>query len=346
MRVGILGYGRAGSTHFDACEAAADVTVAAVFDPAPAARQAARERGARAYANAGALLHDEALDAVIIAAPPADHLPLALQALRAGLPVLSEKPLATSAAAAANLFDAAGQKGQLLQVASKFRHVPEVIALRQQIGDGMLGDIVHFEIGFCSFVNMTGRWNAVPSRAGGGVIIDNGCHAFDVINFLLGSLDGVHATALARAQAVAVEDSASLLVRTAGGVVGNVLLSWSWGIDRDVYLTVRGTGGTVEVGWRGTRMKLAGQDWTAVGGAYSKLDAHRRMLEAFRDAVRGAAPAWIKPGDCLNVTGSVDAAYASLRSGRWQPVLTDGTTSAEPEEPQFGRLQAGARRSI
>lgn len=320
MRIGIMGFGRAGTTHFDACETIAGMSVVAVQDPTPASRQAARERGARAYASAAALLHDESPDAVIIAAPPADHVPLAMMALSAGVPVLCEKPLAKNGMAAVPLLKAAQRRGRLLQVASKFRHVPEIVTLRDAIGSGALGEILHFEVSFCSVVDMIGRWNAVPARSGGGVIIDNGCHAFDILHFLFGGIDAVQAAKLPSVQPLLVEDSASLQIRTSDGIVGSVLLSWSWSTERDVYLVVQGSRARYEIGWKASRSKQNGEDWCTFGQPYSKLDAHRRMLLAFRDAVNGSAPPWITFTECAEIAATVDACYASLRSGRWQSV--------------------------
>ena len=92
MQIAIIGLGRAGTTHVEACEKLPGVRVAAAYDPSTNARAAARSRGIRAYSSLSGMLGNEELDAAIICAPPADHVALALQCLQAGLPVLSEKP--------------------------------------------------------------------------------------------------------------------------------------------------------------------------------------------------------------------------------------------------------------
>ncbi|MBI3782397.1 MAG: Gfo/Idh/MocA family oxidoreductase [Deltaproteobacteria bacterium] len=344
MQIAIIGLGRAGTTHVEACERLPNVTVAAAYDPSTNARAAARNRGIRAYSSLSGMLGNEELDAVIICAPPADHVALALQCLQAGLPVLSEKPLTVGVTDALTLLRQAQRRQRLLQVASKFRHVPEVAALRQLLMASELGEPLSFEVNFCSAVDMTHRWNAIPARSGGGVIIDNGCHAFDIVHFLFGGVTDVQATALRAKQAVGVEDSAALLVRTPQGLIGQINLSWSWNSERDAYVSVRGTRGTVEIGWQSSRIKRVAGDWLGLGGAYSKIDAHQRMHATFLEAVAHRGAPWISPAECVNVVSTVEAAYRSVRSGEWERVTRYADTAnglivaADEDEVQPARL--------
>src|SRR5262249_47499577 len=182
--------------------------MAAQVDPWPAVVAAAREAGLPVTSDTRQLLGQIGLDAVSICAPPVHHTPLAIAALSHGLHVLCEKPLATRTDAAVRMVQAAVRSGRHLLIATKFRHVPDVIGARGLIASGAIGEPLAFEIDFSSRVDMSGRWNARRVVAGGGVIIDNGSHAFDLAAFLLGPVTRVHATRLKPAQALAVEDSA------------------------------------------------------------------------------------------------------------------------------------------
>jgi predicted dehydrogenase len=320
MRVGIIGLGRAGTVHLEGWRAVRDAEIPAVSDPSPAVRRKARAAGLRVYADPLEMIAAESMDAVSICTPPATHANLAAACLERGLHVLCEKPLATTVGAALRMLRTAARVRRHLLLATKFRHVPDLAAARQLIAEGAIGEPVAFEIDFSSMVDMTSRWNSSRPLAGGGVIIDNGCHAFDIVAFLFGTVSRVQATRLKQLQDMPVEDSATILVAAGKGLIGRIDLSWSLATGRETYVTVYGSQGTIEVGWRGSRLRVAGKPPREIGPGYSKNDAHTRMFEAFTGVVRGEARPWISTGECLRTVAAVDAAYRSLSWGGWVQV--------------------------
>jgi predicted dehydrogenase len=325
MRIGIIGFGRAGRVHLDAWRTVQGVEVAAVSDPAPAVVAAARAEGLHAVADSSEVLAMPDLDAVSICAPPVDHPPLAVAALQRGLHVLCEKPLAIRGPAAMRMMQTAARTGRQLLLATKFRHVPDLLVARELIASGVIGEPLAFEIDFSSRVDMVGRWNSRRSVSGGGVIIDSGCHAFDVVGFLFGPVTRVHATRLRPAQPLAVEDSATVMVEVTKGVIGRIDLSWSHATQRETYLMVHGTEGSIDVGWRQSRVRLIGQEPRSLPvGVYDKHASHVAMMNAFLAVVSGKRRPWISPGECLRTVAAVEASYHSLRSGGWVPVDTMG----------------------
>jgi predicted dehydrogenase len=313
-RIGIVGLGRAGSIHLEALQGIPTAHVAAVCDPSAEARRRAGAAGVPAYARLDAMLDGVRLDGVVVCTPPADHAAASTRCLASGLHVLCEKPLAPAPGDVLTMLQAAMRAQRRLLVASKFRHVPEVARARTMLRAGELGAPVSFEICFCSPVDMRARWNSQHRLSGGGVIMDNGSHAFDIVSYLFGSIRRVQATRPTGSQGP-VEDSATLQVWAGEGVVGRVDLSWSRTPPHDSYLVVRGTNGSMEVGWRGARWRRTGGAWQAIGGAYDRLGAHRAMHERFVASLAGAGEPWIRPSECLQAVDAVDAAYRSLASG-------------------------------
>ncbi len=333
MRAGIIGIGHAGRIHLEAWQAVEGVQVVAMADRVPDIRRAAREAGLHAYGDPLDMIARERLDVVSICTPPVSHAQVAIACLERGLEVVCEKPLALGIDDALRMLRTSTRLGRHLLLATKFRHIPDVLRARELIATGAIGTPIAFEIDFSSVVDMSQRWNSRRAVAGGGVVIDNGSHAFDLAAFLFGPLLRVHATRLKPVQELTVEDSATILVAVGGGLIGRIDLSWSLATGRETYVTVYGSRGTLEIGWRGSRLRAAGQPPEPIGTGYDRADAHRRMLTAFRDLVMGVGRPWVSPGECVRTVAAVDAAYRSIRTGGWVSVdmiaNREGRTAAE-----------------
>ncbi len=324
MRVAIVGFGRIGEVHLAAWRSIPGTEVAAVCDTFLTGRRRGRSEGLAVYPELARMLAAERLDAVSVCTPPADHADVANACLEHGVHVLCEKPLAINSWQALKMLHTAARKRRQLLLATKFRHVRELGLARDIIQAGELGEPLTFEMSFCTPVDMSRRWNSVPHRSGGGVIIDNGCHAFDILSFLLGAVKRVHAVRLKPLQQLAVEDSASIQVEMGDGLIGRIDLSWSLSVCRDSYLVLHGSRGTLEIGWKASRLKLTGRDWQIIGGPYDKLSAQRRMHLWFIEAISTGREAWISARECLRTVAAVDAAYRSLDSDGWQWVEVKG----------------------
>jgi predicted dehydrogenase len=330
MRVGIVGLGRAGRVHLEAWRSVPGVQVAAVCDPSPAVVAGAGANGLLAFRDPDVMWRTVPLDAVSIAAPPASHAPLAIAALERGLDVLCEKPLAVHGPSAMRMMQAGARTGRHLLLATKFRHVPDLTTARGLIAGGTIGEPIAFEIDFSSRVDMAGRWNARRGISGGGVVVDNGCHAFDIVAFLFGTITRVQATCLRQAQNLPVEESASMMVEVTRGLIGRIDLSWSLATQRETYVMIHGTEGTIDIGWRRSRLRLHGRPPRSLGGGvYDKQACHAAMMRAFVEVVSGRRRPWISPGECLRTVAAVEAAYHSMRSGSWVPVDTMGVCDSQ-----------------
>ncbi len=325
VNLGIVGFGRAGGVHLDALNELGNVAVSAISDPSDDARQRAAGLGLGAYATPNEMFDSCELDAVMICTPPSEHAAIANYALEKGLHVLCEKPLATTSADALSMLKAASREKRHLLLATKFRHVEDIRAARDLIASGEIGEPLGFDVSFCSRVDMSGRWNSDRHLSGGGVIIDNGCHAFDIVSYLFGTVTRVQATALKPLQEIDVEDSATIQVRATHGVIGKIDLSWSFFTGRDSYLTVQGSEGIIEVGWATARFKRDNGEWQPLnGGRYDKIGSHSRMFGSFVDVIsspESAAP-WISSVEALRTVAAVDAAYKSMETGTWEWVDT------------------------
>ncbi len=320
-RVGLIGAGRIGRAHAEAAAGLDGAALVAVAD-------VDSERAAAVATHHGAEVLDiekmadrHRLDLVVVAAPPVSHPALVEPLLRGGVPVLCEKPLAVSPAAAHALADLAAHTGTPLTMAAKFRFVADVARGRWLIGTGLLGDLLKIEVSFASRVDMTSRWNADPVVSGGGVLIDNATHGVDLVRYLAGEIVEVQAMAGRNGQTLRVEDSATLLARTAQGALAQVDVTWSFRRLSSTYLAVYGTRGTVELGWQGGHaVTAASPEPYEFGSGYRKIDSLRTNLAAVLAGLAAGDPLPVTAADAVAVAEVIDAGYASLRDGGWVPV--------------------------
>jgi len=314
LRVGLLGFGRCGAVHAQAWRDCPGVQLACACDPDNAARGQAEKLGIPAFSILEEMLESAKLDAVSVCTPPCRHGELAAQCLRRGLHVLCEKPLTTDLASAQHLWEVAADSERKLVVSSKFRHVPELRVARELVRSGEIGVVKRFRIEFAGVVPMADRWNSRRSISGGGVIMDNGWHAFDLVHFLFGGIQSVRARLGDGPQGLEVEESASIDIVAAGGETGQAVLSWSLPSGGDAYVSIHGERGSIHVGWKRSYLERHAAEAVVFGKAYDKAGAHRRMMAAFLEVVAGRQEPWISWDEILGTAAAVEAAYRSHAS--------------------------------
>ncbi len=343
----IVGAGGIAQSYAQAFDGHPEAKLVAVADVRVDAARAMAERfGCPAFAShADLLASGVAFDAAVVCTPPNTHEDVATAFVRRGVPVLCEKPFAPTPAAARRMASAAREAGVLLTMASKFRYVDDVIKAKSLVASGVLGEVILFENAFTARVDMAGRWNSDPVVAGGGVLIDNGTHSVDLMRYFLGPLAEVHAVEGKRVQGLAVEDTVRVFVRSAGGVMGSVDLSWSLNKELDWYLNIYGSRGTIQVGWKESRYKQEpGRDWVVFGTGYQKTQAFRSQVTNFARAVRGTEAPLVAWDDALASVDVVDAAYQSLRAAPWTGVETRTAQDlTRTPAPAGGRPVGGSR---
>jgi predicted dehydrogenase len=168
--------------------------VAALFDPNPAgvAQLGAIFPDASRLDTLTALSGTDA-ELVIIASPPRYHAAQTIQALQAGLSVLCEKPMATTVAEGEAMVVAAKAARRVLAIGLVRRFFPATQTIRNVLSSGILGDILSF---YC-YEGGNFKWPAASPdffkkhTAQGGVLLDIGVHALDLVLWWLGQPDEV-----------------------------------------------------------------------------------------------------------------------------------------------------------
>ncbi len=209
-----------------AARASATVRLSALVDPAPAAAALAARAGVPLYATLDELLARDRPDGLVLATPNALHVPQALQCVAAGLPILLEKPLATTVAEGEVLLRAAEQAGAKLLIGHHRAHSPIMAGACALVQSGRLGRLVAVA-GSATFYKPDSYFADQPWRTqpGGGPILLNLIHEMHNLRMLCGEIAAVQAFASKAVRGHAVEDTVSINLRFANGVLGTFLLS-------------------------------------------------------------------------------------------------------------------------
>jgi predicted dehydrogenase len=326
LSFGLIGAGGIAQSYLQVFRGLDAGHIAAVADVRrEAAESAADALGCEAFGSWEELVERPELDAVLICTPPVTHPEIAMHFLVRGVPVLCEKPLAIDVATARELATASEANGTVLTMASKFRYVQDVLRAKSILASGILGDVILFENVFAARAEMLNRWNSDPAISGGGVLIDNGTHSVDIMRYFLGPIEEILAVEGRRVQNLAVEDTVQLFVRAANGARGTVDLSWSLDKERDAYIEIYGSNGTVRVGWKQSMYRpTTSPDWVVFGTGYDKIAAMRAQVENFCGAVRGRERLRITLEDAIASVEVIEQAYRSLADSAWTRVRDQG----------------------
>jgi predicted dehydrogenase len=322
VSVAIVGCGRIGAVHLQALQSINDAKVVAVADEdAAAAKRLSTAAGCSAYSDFRTMIDRETPEMICVCTPPVSHPEISIYGLERGSNVLCEKPFAIQAACAERMIETAEKTGRYLTMASKFRFVEDVSKAKELVGGGIIGDMVLCEIAFCGRADMRSRWPSDPAISGGGVLIDNGSHAVDIVRYLLGPIGRVQAQHGRSIQKLPVEDTSMVFVETLAGVWGRIDLSWCIEKDHDAYICMHGNEGTLVVGWKSSRYRRHGQsEWVTFGEGYRKTDAFIRQHRNFIDCIRGQAKPVIDAVDSYESVRVIDVAYRSAALNKWLEV--------------------------
>jgi predicted dehydrogenase len=182
IRLALAGYGVRGHQLERCIHQLPDARLVAVVDVSEHTRQHAP---VAAFPSLAAALSAVAVDALIIATPPADHAPDALLAMRHGLPVLCEKPLTENLAQALELAETSRRTGVPLLVGMNFRYVPATQEYRRIIRSGTLGQALFGH--FIYVRNRDGRrpdLNDFPLTMDQPMLFEQSIHHFDLLRYV------------------------------------------------------------------------------------------------------------------------------------------------------------------
>ncbi|SEE91466.1 Gfo/Idh/MocA family protein [Ruania alba] len=197
-----------------------------------------------AYGNYADLVADEQVEAVYVASPHSEHLEHAMLAIEAGKPVLVEKSLTRNAVEARELFEAAKARGVFVMEAMWSRLLPHMVALREIIASGEIGEVHMVTAEHGQWLNHVGDDHRLknPDLAGG-AMLDLGVYPVSFAYAVLGAPDQI--SAIGTTTATGVDESDVITLRYGNRALALLGASLKGGTRNAA--TVTGTQGRVEI---------------------------------------------------------------------------------------------------
>jgi len=283
-------------------------------------------------------INDPETDIVVIGIPNNLHKQAVLMAVEAGKAVLCTKPLARNAAEAKEMLDAVEKAGVFSGYLEDLVYPPKTLKSLESVKNGALGKVLWVR----SRETHGGPhsdwfWNI--EQAGGGAIIDMGCHCIEIIrNFVGKGIKPLEVMCWADTlvHPIKAEDHGIGLIRFENGAIGQFEVSWAFRGGMDLRDEVSGTEGTI---WINHFLRTGFEMFTAVGeGGYvaEKTESDTGWLFPVGDEVHelGYTNMFIDMFNALDdsktpmesfydgyvVNVIIDACYRSAKSKHWESI--------------------------
>jgi predicted dehydrogenase len=337
--VGMLGSGFIGEFHTLGLRYVPDARVVASCDASRDRREAFAARfGSRPHATIEALCADPEVDLVVVSLPNHLHREAVLAAAAAGKAVACTKPLGRNAAEALDMLRAVKAAGVWSAYLENVVFNLDMMRMKEMVDAGAIGRLttIRAREGH-SGPHASHFWDA--ELAGGGALLDMASHGTEVARYLFGKDLAVKEVfawgdTLVHGARTTGEDNAVMVIRFADGRAATCDVSWTSKGGLEGRFEVYGDAGRMvhdmgvgsirafierPAGYLGEKAD-AETGWVYPIPDEVRVHGHDAMLADVVDAFREGRPPQETFRDGYIVNATLDAAYRSMRSGRWEPV--------------------------
>ena len=330
VKLAVAGAGLVGQRHIAAIASSEDAILTAVVEPSTL-----QIDGAHVFSDLAEMIDAHPVDGVILSTPTNLHVEGALHCIARGIPVLVEKPMAATAAEAAEIANASVASGVPVLVGHHRRHNPIIQKAAALIKEGAIGD-VRVAQSTCWFYKPDDYFETAPwrTRRGAGPISVNLVHDIDLIRHLCGEIVSVQAQMAQSRRGFENEDLAAAVLRFENGAICTVSVSdsvvapWSWEMtsgeypiysatDQSCYL-IGGSEGSLSIPdmrlWRHDGDKSWWNAISATTAPRAAADPLINQINHFAQVIRGAADPLISAQEGLRTMQVIEAIQAAART--------------------------------
>ncbi len=274
----------------------------------------------QAYGSYQALLDDKAIDAVYIPLPNHLHKPWTIHAAKAGKHILCEKPLALTAAETREMIAAADANRVVLMESFMYRYHPRVLAARDMVRSGAIGDLKVIESAFTFRLRNQDNIRYDPAM-GGGALMDVGCYCVNISRLMAGR-EPLSVQARASWAKSGVDEQLTAILDFGAGLTAH--FDCALNLARRERCIVAGTEGYLSLpmvflpGEDPTQLDLVKGRRTDQIQTFDSVNEYQLIAEDFMRSIQGEAPAF----PITDSTANLRVIQALLESARQdgQPV--------------------------
>jgi len=332
IRFAVAGCGRIAQNHFAALKQhSARAELVAVCDNRPqAVTEAVVQTGAQGYASLDAMLARSDADVVVLATPSGLHSRQAIKVAQAGRHVVSEKPMATKWDEGVAMVRACRDAGVKLFVVKQNRLNATLQLVKRAVEQGRFGRLALVNVNVF-WTRPQAYYDAAPWRGrwdmDGGAFMNQASHYVDMVDWLVGPVDNVHAYTATLARDIEAEDTGVMSLRLRSGALASVnvtMLTHNKNFEGSI--TLLGERGTVRVGgvavnkiehWE---FETSHEDDAKVASASYGVESvygpgHPLYYDNVINTLQGTANAAVDGYEGLRSLEVLIAAYRSARDG-------------------------------
>lgn len=333
IRIAIVGCGRIAKNHFGSiAKYPDDLELVAVCDVDLGTLEAhTKEYGVKGYRLLDAMLKEEKLDLVVLCTPSGLHAAQAELVAKAGVHVMTEKPMATRWSDGVRMVKACDEAGVKMFVVKQNRRNATLQLLKGAVEKGRFGKIYMVNVNvfwtrpqeYYDAAKWRGTW-----EFDGGAFMNQASHYVDLLDWLIGPVESVQAYTSTLARNIEVEDTGVMSIKWRSGALGSMnvtMLTYPRNLEGSV--TIIGEKGTVRIGgvavneiqhWEfadtapeDEKIKAANYETTSVYGF-----GHPLYYKNVIDVLRGQAEAETDGREGLKSLELLIATYLSARDGK------------------------------
>ncbi|MFB6174088.1 MAG: Gfo/Idh/MocA family protein [Halobacteriales archaeon] len=322
LRYGVIGCIGIGTTHGDAITAVEGADLMACADVVEEnAEEFAESYGVEPYTDHVEMIEDADLDAVSICTPSGTHSDIAVSAAEAGANILCEKPLDVYLEDMNDMTDAAEENEVTLAGVFQRRTSPGAQRAKEAVEGGELGDMVLGDVQVKWYRTQeyydSGGWRGTREMDGG-VMMNQAVHGIDLLQWLMGGVERVHAKTDTMARDIEVEDVAVVTLEFENGAYGTIEASTIIQPQHPVTVELNGQEGSITLeDQEFTQFETADGEVEVEVPTHEWGEGHQAVVQDFVNALREGREPLVPAREARNAVEVILAAYASSARDEW-----------------------------